>query len=548
MSFDLVIKNGEVLDGSGAAAQRKDIAVKDGKIVALGDLEQAQAEQVIDAQGRVVTPGFIDAHGHSDVSLHMNPVCETRIAQGITTEVMGNCGYSPFPMFDNNRGYFIVPENLVLPWSTPDDYYETISGNGMGINAMPQIGHITTRAAVLNRVDRPARPDEIDRMKDFIREAMAYGTRGLSTGLEYSPTTASDLEEIVELCQVVTEYGGIYTSHIRGYGRNLLNAVAEAIEIGRRTGVRVEISHLLTAGRAQWGYAERVLYLMEQARREGIQVACDMLVYPTAGAWWSPRAVFPDWAYDWRKPWDENLPELRRMLRVPDSRQRLRDAVEHNRTRPKHGFDEMMIFGNWDDIVIEELPSASPREKLLGMTMASAAEHEGLEPVDLYFDLIDKEGEHFAAVHSTVGRDDFAQLMADDHTMFGTDAIGTTFARLHESWNALQPHPRHFGTFPHVIETFVGKQRALELSEAVRRMTSLPADHFQLHNRGLIRPGYAADIVIFDLNKVEDRGTWRLPVAYPGGINDVFVNGTQALANGEFTGQLGGHMLVKSTA
>lgn len=546
MAFDLLIKNADVLDGSGAAAQRQDVAVQGGKIAAVGDLGAAEAAQVIDATGKLVTPGFVDVHGHSDVSLFMNPVCETQVAQGITSEIMGNCGYSPFPLYDFNRGYFIVPEDAELPWSTPDDYYETVTGQGMGINAMPQIGHITTRAAVLNREDRPARPDEIVQMKDYIREAMSYGTRGFSTGLEYSPTTASDLEEIVELVQVVAEYDGIYTSHIRGYGPNLLNAVAEAIEVGRRTGVRVEISHLLTAGRAQWGYAERVLYLMAQARREGIQVACDMLVYPTAGAWWSPRAVFPDWAYDWRKPWAENLPALRSLLADPDSRQRLREAVEYNRTKPKHGFDNMMIFSNWDDIVIEELPPGSPRDDLLGMTLATAAEHEGLAPVDLYFSLIEEEGEQLAAVHSTVGRADFAQLMADEHTMFGTDAIGTTFARMDESWNALQPHPRHFGTFPRVIETFVGQEAALSLPEAIRRMTSLPAEHFRLPNRGYLRPGYAADLVIFDLHQVADRGTWRQPVAYPGGIEHVFVNGTQALAEGEFTGKLGGQMLVNA--
>jgi N-acyl-D-aspartate/D-glutamate deacylase len=181
------------------------------------------------------------------------------------------------------------------------------------------------------------------------------------------------------------------------------------------------------------------------------------------------------------------------------------------------------------------------------MTLASAAEHEDLEPVDLYFSLIEEEGEQLAAVHSTVGREDFAQLMADEYTMFGTDAIGTTFSRMGESWNALQPHPRHFGTFPHVIETFVCQQGALDLPEAVRRMTSLPAAHFRLQGRGLIRTGYAADLVVFDPNRVQDRGTWRLPVAFPGGIDQVFVNGTQAVAGGDFTGKLGGQMLLNTS-
>lgn len=546
MGFDVVIRNGEVADGSGAPLRRADVAVRGDCIAAIGDLAAAEAPREIDATGKIVTPGFIDAHAHSDVSLFVNPGAETQVAQGITTEVMGNCGYSPFPLLQNNRGYLLDPPGVQVPWSGPREYFDRMAASGMGINAVPQVGHITVRAAVLNREDRPARTGEIEQMRRHVREAMEAGARGFSTGLDYEPTTVSDLEEVVELAKVAAEYGGFYTSHIRGYSFNVINAVAEAIEVARRSGTMVQISHIGVAGRKNWGFGARLLDIMDKARREGVPVACDMMAYPTAGAWWSARAVFPSWAYNWREPWPDALPKLRMILRDPEQRARLAAEIESRRERPKRGFhEEFAIFSHWGDIYIHELPSASPHRHLLGLDMASAAAAEGRDPCGLYFALIEHEGEQFAAVHSPMGPQDFRDFLTDEWTMFGTDAIGTCIPRLQEPWNPLQPHPRHFGTFPRVLAKYVREERLLTLPEAIRRMTGLPADHFGLSRRGYVREGYAADLVVLDPARVDERGTWRVPPAYPTGIAHVFVNGQEAVRNGEFTGARGGRMLAR---
>jgi N-acyl-D-aspartate/D-glutamate deacylase len=545
MGFDTIIRGGKVIDGSGAAAFVADVGIEGDTVRAVGDLQGAEAATIIDGRGRWVTPGFIDAHAHSDVALFHNPTCESQVAQGITTEVMGNCGYSPFPLLGNNAGYLLDPKGVDTPWRSAHEYFERVIAGGMGINAVPQVGHITVRAAVLDRSDRPATPDEIERMKGHVADAMAAGARGISSGLDYDPSTVSDLEEMVELAEVVKAFGGFYTSHIRGYSRNVINAVAEALEVGRRTGVPVQISHLNVFGRGNWGKGQRVLEIIAKARAEGVQVASDMMTYTTSGAWWSPRAIFPPSDYDWKRPYAENLPTLRAKLADPLQRARLKGEVEARRVRPKYGFhEEFAIFSTWSDIYIEELDPSSPHRHLLGLDMARAAEADGREPCDLYFDLLLEEGETFAAICMPVSPSDFKAFMADAGMMFGTDAIGTSIARLREPWNTIQPHPRHYGTFPRVLATYVRDRGELQLEDAVRRMSGLPADHFGLRGRGYLRPGNKADVVVVNPESLAEGASWGKPTGYPHGIEHVWVNGAAAVALGRITGKLAGEMLA----
>ena len=546
-SYDLVIRGGDILDGTGADIRRADVAVRDGRIAAIGDLTDAAASEEIEADGRLITPGFVDVHGHSDVGLYLNPGCQSKVVQGITTEVMGNCGFSPFPMLDNNRNYLLDPEGVPIDWATADEYFDCVGKQGVGMNAVPQVGHITVRAAVLDRADRPATPREIDRMRGHVRDAMEAGACGFSTGLDYDPSTVSDLEEIVALAEVAAEYDGFYSSHLRGYSRNVLNAVAEAIQVGRRTGMRIQISHLGVFGRKNWVAGRRIIEMMDEARRDGVRIACDMMPYKTKGAWWAPRAIFPDWAYDWKRPWDENLPRLRELLAAQATRDRLKEEIENRRRLPKFGFhQEFAWLSDWADITIHELPAESRRNGLVGMTLAEAAEDQDMDPCDLYFDLILVDGDAFAAVHSQSGREAFDGLMRDEWTMFGTDAIATDLPRLREPWNTIQPHPRHYGTFPRVFEKYVREEQALQLPEAVRRMTGLAADHFGLQDRGYLQEEYWADLVVLNPVTIGERASWRLPNEYPSGIEYVFVNGKAAVKEGETTGELGGSMLTLS--
>ena len=548
MQIEIAIRNGTVVDGSGAAPVAADVGIAGDRIVAVGDLSGVESARGIDAAGKLVLPGFIDAHGHSEVGLFQNPKCESKTAQGITTEVMGNCGYSPFPMLDNNRHrYLLDPKGVDLPWSTAQEYYDTARRQGFAINAVPQLGHIMIRGAVLDNQDRPATRPEIEAMKVHVRDAMEAGTRGFSTGLDYPCSTVADLEEIVELVSVVGEYGGFYTSHLRGYSRNVINAVAEAIEVGRRTGVRVQLSHLGVFGRKQWGFMARLMEIMDRARAEGIEVACDMMPYRSKGSWWAPRAIFPAHAYDWKKPWDENLPALRVLLGDAAKREALKVEVEARRARPKYGFhEEFTWFSDWRDIYIEELAAGSAHRDQIGRSIAEAADHLGVDPCDLYFDLVLNEGEEFGAICIQVNEEEFHALLADPWTMFGTDAIATEFSRLREPWNTIQPHPRHYGSFPRVLGRFVRDEKRFALSDAVRRMSGLAADHFGLTDRGYLRTGGFADVVVVDPDTVAETGTWRLPNSYPLGIDRVIVNGREAFSAGEHTGALAGHMLTRS--
>ncbi|WP_210490879.1 N-acyl-D-amino-acid deacylase family protein [Microvirga antarctica] len=548
MKIDIVIVNGTVVDGSGGPAVKADIGIAGDRIVAVGDVGRVEGAAVLDATGKLVLPGFIDAHGHSDVGLYVNPQCESKLAQGITTEVMGNCGYSPFPLFDNTRHrYLLDPAGVDVDWATAEEYYDVVRKRGFAMNAVPQLGHIMIRGAVLDNQDRPATRAEIEQMKDMVRDAMEAGTRGLSTGLDYACSTVADLEEIVELVSVVAEYGGFYTSHLRGYSRNVLNSVAEAIEVGRRTGVRVQLSHLGIFGRKQWGYMDRMMELIERARADGVEVACDMMPYRTKGSWWAPRAIFPAEVHDWKRPWTENLPGIRLLLQDPVKRQALKEAVEARRARPKYGFHEEFVwFSDWRDIYIEELPTDSRFRTYIGASIAEAAEKEGMEPCDLYFDLVLHEGEEFGATCIQVNEDEFHRLLAAPWTMFGTDAIATEFDRLREPWNSIQPHPRHYGSFPRVLGKFVRDENRFPLADAVRRMSGLVADHFSLTDRGYLKPDHFADVVIVDPAIVGETATWREPNSYPLGIEHVIVNGKVAFENGHSTGAMAGQMLTRT--
>ena len=546
--LDLAILNGRLVDGTGAAPRMADIGISDGQIASIDKpLADVPASRRLDATGRTVTPGFIDAHGHSDVGLFVNPQCQSKLVQGITTEVIGNCGYSPFPLLANNRGYLLDPPGVDLPWSTAPEYFAHVAARGMGMNAVPQVGHITVRAAVLENQDRPATTEEIAQMREHVRAAMQAGARGFSTGLDYHCSTVSDLDEIVDLVEVVAEYGGFYTSHLRGYSRNVINAVVEAIEVGRRTGVPVQISHLGVFGRRQWGYAPRLTDVMAQARADGVKVACDMMPYRTKGSWWAPRAIFPPEVYEWKRPWTENLPRLREVLADPGRRAMLKEQIEARRVRPKYGFHEEFVqFSDWRDIYLDELPEGSPHARFRGISVAAAAEALDRDPCDLYFDLVLNEGDGLGSTCIQVSEPDFLHLLQDSWTMFGTDAIATHFDRLREPWNSIQPHPRHYGTFPRVLASFIRDEGKLDLAAGIRRMTGLVADHFGLADRGYLRPGCHADLVVLDMDSVAERATWRLPNAYPVGIETVLVGGVAAVEAGALTGALAGKMLTRT--
>lgn len=531
--YDLVIRRGSIIDGTGSPWSRSDVAVSDGKIVGVGHYQPDEALDSIDANGLLLTPGFIDAHTHGDFSLIANPAAQSQLLQGITSEVDGQCGYSAFPLLESSRGFIFEPKDMPIDWSSPSEYFNRLTLAKPALNTVFFVGHTIVRAAVAGRVDRKLTDNELDRMHAYVREAMEAGAIGLSTGLDYPPGGSADTEELVALCRTVAKYGGLYASHLRGYTRNFLNAVAEAIEIGQRSGVRVQMSHFGATGPGNAELTAQALELVDEARQDGVDVMIDVIPYGTGGAWWAPRAIFPEWAYDWR---ENNLEKVRELLQDSETRSRLRKDVEARRTMTKQGFQqERLIFSDWKSVTLAEVAPSSRHTHLVGSNFSEIAETLGQEPVDAYFDLLVQEYPYFSTVCIARSAEAMKMMLQRPYTMIGSDSVATSPEKAKESFNVLQAHPRNYGCFPYFLANMVRDQKLLSWEDAIRRITSLPAQRFGLKGRGLIREGMWADLVVFDRDRIAAGSTWRQPRLLPQGILHVLVNGQLAIRDGKIT-------------
>jgi N-acyl-D-amino-acid deacylase len=540
-ALDCVFRNAKVIDGTGSPWYYADVGIKDGKIARLGSLAGVEAKETIDAAGLTVAPGFFDAHTHSDFSLILNPFPKSQLLQGVTSEVEGQCGYSAFPLVDSNRGLLFEPKGMQIDWATPEEYLKTLTRSGPAVNTAFLVGHTNVRAAVAGREDRKVTPDELSRMAAHVREAMEAGCIGMSTGLDYPPGGSADTEELVALCKVVAEFGGIYVSHVRGYTGNFANAVAEAIEIGRRAGVAVQIAHFGAAGTQGRELTRRALKLVDQAREEGIDVMIDVIPYGTGGAWWAPRAIFPEWAYDWRT---DNLGHVRDLLMAPDTRARLTEEVEARRVMEKHGFEqEMIMFSDWGRIFLAEVAPGSTNAGLLNRNFLEIAQAVGKSPADAYFDLLIEEYPVFSTVRIATDADVMAEMLQRPYTMISSDSVATSPERAQESFNVLQAHPRNYGCLPHWLGDLARDQGIVSWEEAIRKVTSMPAQRFGFGDRGLVREGMAADLVVFDPQTLRPGSTWRQPRLLPKGIQHVLVNGQFAVRDGNATGICAGQVV-----
>lgn len=541
-TYDLIIRRGRVLDGTGGPWFQADIAIKDGRIAQVGYLDGATAANTLDAEGLWVTPGFFDAHTHSDFALIANPFPKSQLLQGVTSEVDGQCGYSAFPLVASSRGFTFEPKGgIKIDWSTPGEYFDRLAQAQPGINTAVFAGHTIIRAAVAGRDDRPVTPDELDKMKTHVREAMEAGALGLSTGLDYPPGGSADVKELVELCKVVRQYGGMYVSHLRGYTGTFVEAVAEAIAIGRGAGVPVQISHFGAAGKNNMELSRKALELIDEAREEGVDVMIDVIPYGTGGAWWGPRAIFPAWAYDWRK---DNLDHVRELLLDPANRARLREEVEARRTMEKKGFEqERLIFSEWERIFLAETRPGSPHQTLVDKNMIEIGRALNKAPVDAYFDLLVEEYPVFSSVHIVRDLIETTELLRRPYTMFGSDSVATSPEAADQPFNAMQAHPRNYGWVPTILGTFVRDKGLLTWEEAICKLTSLPAQRFGFAGRGLLRAGMWADIVILDPAEINPGSTWRQPRLLPQGIHHVLVNGQFAVHNCQPTGVRAGQVV-----
>ena len=521
--FDLILRGGRVLDGTGNVDVLADVAVQDGKIAALGRLDAAEGRETVDIAGLTVCPGFVDVHCHSDALPFAPDPLPAKILQGVTTEVNGNCGSTAFPLLpetadllkEHQAGLFA---ETPWDWSRASEFFASLERAGPVSNIAQLVGHGALRVAAFGFQNRPPTDDELKTMQRLVEESMADGAVGLSSGLIYSPGFYSQTDELVALAEVMRGTGRPYCSHVRGETATLFKAHAEAIEIGERAGVPVQHSHLKAAGRPNHGRASELLALLEQARERGVEVTGD--AYPYDAGSTRMAALLPPWSQEGGRDL------LLERLTVPSERER----IKHDFANGIPGWENLAGAGGWDKVRVS---SVETHQEYLGKSIQQIADDQRKDPVDALCDVLLEERGRPTIVVTMMDEPDVQQILAHPLVMIGSDAIITRG----------KPHPRTWGTYPRVLGHYARDVGLFSQAEAVRKMTSLPSQKFGLWDRGLVRPGLAADLVVFDPATVLDRATHEEPEQPPAGLPHVLVNGVFAVRDSQYTGARAGQVL-----
>jgi N-acyl-D-amino-acid deacylase len=529
--LDLLIANASVVDGTGNPGYRAHIGIAAGKIAGIGRaIGSSSAARTIDAEGMTVCPGFIDTHSHDDAYLLVNPCGDDKVRQGVTTDVIGNCGFSLAPISDEHRddlrntltimGGKYLPEEI---WklSSFNEFLTILESAELGINVVPLVGHGTIRIAVVGFENRAPTDSELADMKQLTAEAMQAGAFGLSSGLIYVPANYAGTDEVIELARVAGQFNGIYTTHMRNEGDQQMAAIDETLRIAAEAGIAAHISHHKVFGRRNWGQSKQTLKSLAAARASGLAVTCDQYPYP-AGSTILAAALPPHIQAQGPRVFAEKLKD-------PAVRQAVIDEIENGSDVPWENFIKGAGFEN---IVI----SVAPRHgQFIGKSIAQIAEMTTKSPYDVFFDLLIEERLDVIMLAFMMDEADIIRIMQDPITMVGTDGI--------PGFGTAKVHPRMFGTFPRVLGRYVREQGVIRLEEAIRKMTSLPAQTFGLYQKGILREGLDADIVIFDPQTIIDRSTFDDPAQPPAGIEWVIVNGEVAVEHGRVTGATSGRVL-----
>ncbi len=532
--FDLIIRNGCIVDGSGRSGYRADLGIAGGRILRIAPrIESGLARQTVDAEDRVVSPGFIDTHTHDDLYLLSCPTCDDKVRQGVTTEVIGNCGQSAAPASDVHREMLLDFLKIIgsaqmerddLNANSFDDYLRKLEGVKPGINVLALVGHSTVRMGCMGMADRAPSDRELKDMQSLVAQAMHAGAFGLSTGLIYAPGNYASTDEIVALAKMLTPFGGIYATHMRSESDREVEAIAEAIRIGEEAGVHVHIAHHKIGGRNNWGKSSETLRLMAEARNRGMGVTCDQYPYRAGSTYLAailpPRALAGGPSVFSRKLKDEAF---------------RRDIIQAIEDGTEPGWDNLLKGSGFDGIMI----SVSRHRDYVGKTITQIAEMESRSPYEVIFDLVAEENIGVIAILFGMCEEDICRILQDPWTMIGSDGI--------PGFGVNRVHPRMTGTFPRVLGKYVREEAVLSLEEAVRKMTSLPAATFGLIRKGLLQEGFDADLVVFDPRTIIDRSTFEEPNRGPDGIDHVFVNGRPAVENGRILGATSGRVLRRET-
>jgi N-acyl-D-amino-acid deacylase len=526
--YDLLIRGGIVYDGLGNPGIEADVAIRGERIVGIGKRLNANgANRILEAKGLAVSPGFIDMHTHTGAHLIANPLAESHIRQGITTEISGNCGSSPFPVADSR-----IPEieemlkkqfQVEFSWRDMEGFFHRLEEQGIALNYATFVGHGNIRGKVVGYEDQAATPDQIAEMQSLIEEHMSAGAWGLSTGLEYTPSSFAATDEIIQLCHKVAELGGIHSTHMRNEDNYVLESIDETIQIARETGVSTQISHLKMALPANWNKIDEALAKIELANKEGTRILADR--YPYIAAATGLSSFFPQWA---------------RAGSTEDFIQRLKDPSMDSRFRA-HLKEEEQEIGSWKNVRISAV--VTERNKTYeGLDIINCSELSGKQPYEFMRDIIIEEENQVGMVKFVMNEDNLKQILAHPLVTVGSDgnAVATSGVL-----GTGKPHPRYYGTFPRFLGKYVREEKILTWPEAIRKITSVTAQKLGFAGRGQVSRDYYADLVLFDPETIIDRATFDDPHQYPDGIQTVIVNGTIVLHQGECTGELSGKILKK---
>jgi N-acyl-D-amino-acid deacylase len=518
--YDLIVRGGKIIDGSGNPWYPGDVAIKNGTIHAVGKVEK-EAHETLDASGLVVSPGFIDAHSHGDLVLITEPEARIKIMQGVTTEIIGQDGLGEAPLTDDNvdmwRRYLSGLNgnpDLGWEWRSFGDYLKRLEAARPSVNVASLVGHGNIRLAIMGMDDRKPRAAELSKMKRLLDESLTEGGIGISTGLIYPPCVYADANELTELCKVAAAHRGVFVVHMRNEGNNLLDSIDEVVSVGRDSCVSVHISHFKSNGKANWGRAPQALAKVEEARKDGIDVTFDQYPY-TAGSTFL-GSLLPPWAHE------GGLDVLLTKLRDGETRKKIASYLNHE--------GDEGSSNEWDRILITNVRT-SRNKRFEGRYISEVAKELGKKPAETVLDIVLEEENSATMASFTMDENDVRMIMRSPLGMVCTDGIVLG-----------KPHPRAFGSFPRVAGHYV-REGVLRLEEAIRKMTSFTAQTYGLMNRGVLRPGFAADITVFDPEKIEDTATFENPIQYPKGIEYIIVNGKVSVESGKHTGERAGRIL-----
>jgi len=528
--YDLIIEHGRIIDGTGSPWYLADVGVRRGRIAAIGRLDGAAAAKRLDAHGLVVAPGFIDMLGQSELTILVNPHLPSKIFQGITTEITGEGG-SIAPLNDATvkadrvgyEHYHVTPD-----WRTFAQYFARLEKQGLGINLASYIGATQVRRVVLGDADRQPTPAELDQMKALVRAAMQDGAVGVSTSLQYAPAPYAKTEELIALASEAAKLGGVYATHMRSEGNGVLEAVDEAVRIGREAKIPVEIWHLKAAGKANWGRMPQIVAKIDEARTAGVEVGANTYAYP---AWFNSFSAFiPPWAHDGG---DE---QLIARLRDPVTRKKIRQEMETPSTTWDNEWQE--IPGpEAVQICVVQNPALA---QFQGLTLAEVARRRSVEPIEALFDILIEDRAFTSVAVFGMSEPDVALALKQPWTSVDNDSQGTAPDGL---LGKEHPHPRAYGTFPRILRKYVREEKLLTLEEAIRKFSALPAQRLRLTDRGVLKQGLWADIVVFDPDQIRDVATFEQPNQLSVGMQYVLVNGVPVIAEGKATEALPGKVL-----